>query len=397
MTVPEGSVLIAGAGPAGIATAIAAARGGCRVLLLEQRSFIGGTVSSALIHTLGGFYDDAGEYLNQGLSVALCERLLAADTDTLVSKRKIGRTWCLSVDPALFRRVLTDWISEEPMITLATDSCVTGGTISTAGVGRLDILLQDTPDSLAPAAVVDATGNAALVHLLDPKLVQQEPKRVSAGFIFRLQGAEPGALIFPKGVALLRLIRQAGQAGRLPPIAASAWLDWGLREDEIFVKLTVPVDDANDPAISFDEAVNIRDALLVFLRQSPALRQVRCVDTGQIGIRDGDRIKGKTCLTEDDLLRCRSFPDTACLGAWPVEYWDQQQGVKLRYLPAGGRYAIPLSCLQVAGVNQLWAAGKCLSATPQAQASARVVGCSWAMGDAVGRAIAAKICKEKQR
>lgn len=393
MMLHDGAVVIAGAGPAGIATAIAAARNGCRVLLLEKQPLIGGTVTNSLIHTLGGFYDDAGEYLNQGLSVELCQRLLA--TDTLVVKRKIGRTWCLAVDPALFRQVVTDWTAEEPLITLVTGSYVMGGTISKAGVDRLEIMLQGSPVSLVPAAVVDATGDAALVRLLDSNLVQQEQEQVAAGFIFRLQGAEPGTLIFPKGVELLRLIRQAGQDGTLPPVAASAWLDSGLREDELFVKLTVPLDDSGRAVINLDEAMEACDRLVLFLREHPALRQVACVETGQISIRGGGRIKGKTCLTEEDLLSCRSFPDAACLGVWPLEYWDQQQGVKLRYLPAGGRYTIPLSCLQVAGFDQFWAAGKCLSATPLAQASARVVGCCWAMGDAVGRAVAVKTDKEK--
>jgi hypothetical protein len=391
----DGAVVIAGAGPAGIATAIAAARNGCRVLLLEKQALIGGTVTSSLIHTLGGFYDDAGEYLNQGLSAQLCERLLAADP--LVVKRKIGRTWCLAVDPVTFRQVVTEWIAEEPLISLATDSCVQGGTVSAPGVGRLEIMLQGSAVSLVPAAVVDATGNAALVQLLDPNLVQQNHEQVAAGFVFRLQGAAPGALAFPKGVALLRLIRQAGQDGTLSPVAASAWLDLGLREDELFVKLTVPLDVSGKPAIGLDEAMDARDRLVLFLRQQPALRQVVCVETGQISSRDGARINGKTCLTEDDILSCRSCPEAACLGAWPLEYWDQQQGVKLRYLPARGRYTIPLGSLQVAGIERLWVAGKCLSATPLAQASARVVGCCWAMGDAVGRAIAANIHTKEQR
>lgn len=387
----DNSLVIAGAGPAGIAAAIAAARNGCRVLLLEKQASIGGTVTRSLIHTLGGLYDDVGSYLNQGLSVELCERLSAADP--LVTKRRIGRTWCLAVDPALFQQVLTGWLREEPAITLMTDSRVSGGTLAAAELSRLELLLQGEPVSCLPAAALDATGSAELVRLLAPELLQQDRQPVSAGVIFRLRGCGPGALSFPKGAQLLCTIRQAAAEGRLSAVAGSAWLDTGLVEDEVFVKLTLPPEQRDD----LETITAARDSLVLFLQQYPDFSRAVCVETGQAGSRDAGRIRGRACLTEEDLLNCRTVPDPACKGAWPLEYWDSEKGVQLRYLPAGGRYDIPLGCLQPDGIKRLWVAGKCLSATPQAQASARVAGCCWAMGEAVGTAVAKTLCKEEQR
>ena len=391
MIVLNNSLVIAGAGPTGIAAAISAARSGCRVVLLEKQPTIGGTVTGSLIHTLGGLYDDAGNYLNQGLSIELSERLSAADVRVI--KRKIGRTWCLAVDPALFQQVMADWLREEPAITLMTDSVVTGGVIIDAELSSLDLRLQGEPAQCQPAAALDATGSAELVKLLAPGLLQQGQHRVSTGVILRLRGCEPGALSFPKGLQLLSAIRQASAEGRLSEVAGSAWLDSGLVEDEVFVKLTLPPEQHDDPGA----AMEARDSLLLFLKQYPDFSRAVCVATGQIGIRDGGRIKGKTCLTEDDLLNCRTVSAPACQGAWPLEYWDQEKGVQLRYLPRGGRYDIPLGCLQPDGIKGLWAAGKCLSATPRAQASARVVGCCWAMGEAVGRAVAETLRKEEEQ
>ena len=42
--------------------------------------------------------------------------------------------------------------------------------------------------------------------------------------------------------------------------------------------------------------------------------------------------------------------------------------------------------LRVRGYENLWAAGKCLSADALAHASARVAGTCWAMGEAAGKA-----------
>lgn len=395
MTVHDGTVVIAGAGPAGIATAIAAARTGCRVLLLEQQSFIGGTVTGSLIHTLGGFFDGVGQYLNQGLSVELCERLLAADDR--VTKRRIGKLWCLSVAPALFGQVVTDWLAEAG-VTVWTNSRVQHGELQERKICTLALYHAGETVALQPKAVVDATGAAAVVELLAPEMVVHTSPRAAGGLIFCLRGCKPGAVSFPKGLQLVRSIRQAAEQGTLSPLAGSAWLDNGTDDDELFVKLTVPLEMDGQPRDLQQlqqEAAVARDRLVRFLRQFPDLQHVVCVTTGQIGIRDGARIQGKLCLSPEDLLQCRSFPDAACRGAWPMEYWDQEQGVVLCYLPDGGQYEIPLRCLQLEGIENLWVAGKCLSATPRAQASARVVGCCWAMGDAVGRAVASAVHKEE--
>ena len=57
----------------------------------------------------------------------------------------------------------------------------------------------------------------------------------------------------------------------------------------------------------------------------------------------------------------------------------------LEYLPENTWYEIPLRALKVPGVANLWVAGKCLSADRYAQASARIAGCCWSMGEAVGK------------
>ena len=52
----------------------------------------------------------------------------------------------------------------------------------------------------------------------------------------------------------------------------------------------------------------------------------------------------------------------------------------------GGAYAIPYRCLIPRGVAGLLVAGRCLSASHEAQASARVMAQCMAMGEAAGTA-----------
>jgi hypothetical protein len=56
----------------------------------------------------------------------------------------------------------------------------------------------------------------------------------------------------------------------------------------------------------------------------------------------------------------------------------------LRYLPEGAHYEIPARSLRAAGAQNLFMAGKVISADVDGIASARVMGCCLATGAAAG-------------
>ncbi|PYO55255.1 MAG: FAD-dependent oxidoreductase, partial [Candidatus Rokuibacteriota bacterium] len=63
-------------------------------------------------------------------------------------------------------------------------------------------------------------------------------------------------------------------------------------------------------------------------------------------------------------------------------------GATYEYLEDGQTYDIPLRCLQARGVENLFVAGRCMSASHEALGSARVIGTCLATGEAVGMAAA---------
>jgi len=381
-------VVVCGAGAAGMAVAIAAARCGAGVYLVEASPRLGGTVAGALIHTIAGLYDSAGQLLQHGLAGELIGRL--AEEDAAVRRRRMGRSWVLSVCPNRYRTVVQRWIETQSGITLLTRAQVSKVVREDGRVTGLEISGPGVALSLRPSAVVDATGTAELVRLIDPDLLQRDPCRAAAGLIFRMRGIIPGSLSFPRGAALVRTLRAAAAEGRLPPTCDKAWIDTGLEADEAFVKLFVPLpDDWRDResrgAIT-REARRVQAEVVAFLRRTPEFAQAAVVQTGSLGVRDGGRVRGEYCLTADDVRQVRKFEDAACRACWPIEYWDPDRGVSMEYLPEGEYYEIPLRSLKVAALENVWTAGKCLSADRYAHASARVAGTCWAMGDAVGRA-----------
>jgi hypothetical protein len=133
-----------------------------------------------------------------------------------------------------------------------------------------------------------------------------------------------------------------------------------------------------------------QDLVVSFLRRFREFATATVTHTGGLGVRDGGRIRGEYCLTAADVRQARKFEDAACRCCWPIEFWDRDAGVSLEYLPENEYYEIPLRSLQLRGLTNVWAAGKCLSADRYAQASARVVGACWSMGEAAGEAAAAQ-------
>src|SRR5438067_2365459 len=71
-------VCVAGAGPAGLGAALAAARLGASVCLLERHGFLGGNFTAASVGTICGLYVDQGgsfAYITRGIAEEVAEAL----------------------------------------------------------------------------------------------------------------------------------------------------------------------------------------------------------------------------------------------------------------------------------------------------------------------------------
>jgi hypothetical protein len=381
-------IVVCGGGAAGIAAALAAARHGAPVWLIESRARIGGTVAHALIHTLGGFFDAKGELVNDGLPAQLVETLKRGNPPACM--RRMGRTWVLSVAPEAYQVAVEDLLAAERRIRVLADSKLTRVSCDGDRVASVEGFTAGKAFRLVPGAVVDASGSGELVKRIDPALVEEDPYRAAGGLIVRLCNVAPDAIESFRGLAAVRALHDAAASGTIPGSCRHAWIDRGVADDEVYLKLFVPKCDQNGHGSADGELPEswqtAQTAAVDFLRKLPGFDAARVSRVGDLGVRDGGRVCGEYELTGADIRQGRQFDDAACRGSWPIEYWDPNKGLSLEYLPHDHCYEIPLGSLQVRGLKNLWVAGKCLSADREAQASARVVGTCWAMGEAAGKA-----------
>jgi hypothetical protein len=165
--------------------------------------------------------------------------------------------------------------------------------------------------------------------------------------------------------------------------------------DEVTVNMTrvTGIDplDPDDLTRAEVEARRQVTQLVAFFRERvPGFERCRLAATAtQIGVRESRRIVGEYVLTRDDVLQARAFDDAVARSAYPIDIHNPAgSGTTTHRLPPGQSYEIPYRCLLPRGVDGLLVAGRCISTTHEALASARLTPTVMTLGQAAGTAAA---------
>ena len=109
-----------------------------------------------------------------------------------------------------------------------------------------------------------------------------------------------------------------------------------------------------------------------------------------IGIRETRRIRGVYELSGEDVLQGRQFPDAIAHNGYCIDIHDPS-GKKwgARFIQSErSAYDIPYRCLVPLTLDGLLVAGRCISASHDAQGSIRIMPACMATGEAAGTAAA---------
>lgn len=103
----------------------------------------------------------------------------------------------------------------------------------------------------------------------------------------------------------------------------------------------------------------------------------------EIGIRVSNRVKGKYVYTIDDLKSGKKFENPVLISNYPVDVHSKDKNSSV--LDKSGEYQLPIESLMSADYDNLFIAGRCLSADYLSQGALRVQANCFAMGEAVAR------------
>jgi len=156
----EVDVLVAGAGVAGCAAAVAAARAGARTMLLERNGVLGGVATAGLMANIGNHYlDRDGRLTVHGVAKELIDRMVAcgAASEHWASREVPG----IVVDSEQLKVVLAD-MQREAGVRVLTHTLAARPFMQGEAVRGAFIESKAGRQAVLAKAVVDTTGEADL-------------------------------------------------------------------------------------------------------------------------------------------------------------------------------------------------------------------------------------------
>jgi FAD-dependent oxidoreductase family protein len=390
-------VVVVGGGAAGLAAAVAAGGAGARTALVERYGFLGGMATAGMVSTICGLYHGAPsgepELVNEGFAELFARRLTAMPGCQKPVRR--GRGFVLPYAPFAFACLADELVTAVRPLDVYLHAYLVGVESGPTRIEALRVATWERTRELGARVVVDASGDAVVASQAGAATETVAASlRQLPSLVFVLQQVDTAALGAGPRLTVLRTLHAAERDGRLPAGASNVTLAPSGQPGELVGKLAlggVAAADGRDDLTGAEQEGRRRVlAVTEFLKTLPPFAGAFVSHVApQVGVRESRRVVGRYQLTREDVLSGRKFDDAAARASWPIELWqDGQLGATYEYLDDGQTYDIPLRSLRARDVENLFVAGRCMSATHEALGSARVIGTCLAVGEAVGTAAA---------
>jgi len=419
--IAEPDILVVGSGPAGIGAAIAAARNGADVLLLERYGFLGGNLTMAMVNPMFTFHDINGRQVIQGIAGELVHRLVQLTASHgHVKDLTFDNASMTPFDPEGMKYLLFKMV-EEAKVDLLLHTWVADAVAEGSRVDAVIVESKSGRQAIRPKLVIDCSADADLVAKLGAPYAkgrESDGAMQPVTLFFRIAGVDDGRLRSwmkanrdllkdsptdeeidsSKAIAFLGLkdvIKEAIARGEYPSDAAPRILFYQLpREGQIAVNCTrlQGIDGTNVHDLTKAERLTREQAWQIhkFLQKRVGgFEDSYILDTGvQVGVRETRHIVGDYTLTEEDVLSGRAFPDGISCGTFAIDIHPPEGEMQVYTGSGKAVYEIPYRCLLPQGFDNLLVAGRSISATHAAFGSARVMATCMGIGQGAGTAAA---------
>lgn len=356
-TVHQTDVLVVGAGPAGVCAAIAAARAGVKVTIVERYGHFGGLSTGGLVLVILGHWVTGKKQVCQGIGEEMMQRLDKMDHGIVNRRDGVNPT----VDAESLKYLSVEMITEAGIdvflhswaVDAIMDENVIRGVVFQSKSGRQAILADQVVDTTGDGDIFAAAGS------------EHELRRYHIGLPYRIGNLDHVDRSKTVGV------RPPRNLGSVTPINGVNW-----------VNMQGP--DANGLDVRELSQLELNHRRQIWkqvqeLRATPGYEDVYLMETAsQLGVRITRALTGTETLTIDGVKKNRKFDD--CLGIGGAWHGDHQE------------WQVPLGSLLPVQTDNLLTAGRSISSEPKMSDLIRVIPNCWVSGHAAGcaAAVAAK-------
>ncbi len=374
-------VAVVGGGPAGIAAAIAAARNGASTVLIERYGALGGLATGGLIILLLTLDDGTGRQVIAGLCQEMIDRLHARgatvqppaelwgseDAEQVEAYSRWGLVWgrnpavvrnAVAYDPEEFRAIANDMVTQSG----ATLLLHAWGARAVVTDGRIDYVAIESKsgrEAIRAQVFIDASGDGDVF--------------ASAGAPFEAVEVHPWLWFRMAGVTDADAAVHAARHGvfKTPPGEGRILAPWGAAGRIDRQISAIDVADLTHAEIECRRMVMAEADRLK--REVPGFEQAFITDiASQLGITESRRLLGSAVLRRDQANQ-RLAGVIARTGNWTK---------------AGMTYDIPFAALHTPAIDNLLAAGRCISVDHRVHHATKEIPACFATGEAAGTAAA---------
>lgn len=346
-------LIVAGAGVAGIAAALAAARRGVHVVLIEKTVWTGGLATSGIINVYLPLCDGNGTQVSFGITEEMLQRSLKYSPGTIPDWKKARNgkeieRYRTAFSPAGFVLSLDEMLEEVGVEvwfdTVIVDAEAEGNRLKSITVGNKSGL-----GKLEAACFIDATGDSDLAFFAGDK-VHQEPN-ASASWALERCGAAPNKLTLTDQIQI-KMLGYSYEKNAYEPGVNGALVSRFIQNGRKRYRNTLDEDYASG---KYDR--NTRYPLLV--PTMPELRHTRCFDA-----------------------------PFALQPGMDWTHFDDSVGLCADWRKPGMVWEIPYRTLLSRRLENLLAAGRCTAAHGDAWEVTRVIPVAAETGEVAGVAAA---------
>lgn len=414
-------VVIVGGGTAGVSCAWNCGKRGLKTLLIEQNSFLGGTITSSLVVPAMKTSDNA---INFDFYNELYKKLEKINGAITYSDGNKG--W---FNPEL-TKIILDSMMQESNVDVIFESYVNkiehspnkilSISIETLNGDNNFVLLKElllTP--IETRYLVDATGDGKICEKINCEFLdnlENEFQPISLRFIMSgvdIKEFSDWLLAYDTD----RSVSTAYSTGdEIHVSTAYTWdegVKWALKPlfEKAIEENILKIDDCNyfqlfsiagtkdSVAFNAPRLINAKNPyvegraailrLSIFCKKYlPGFKNAHISNiANSLGIRVSKRVKGKYVYTYEDLINSKTFKNPVVISNYPVDiHSDKKDASVLEKVYK--EYQLPLESLMVEGFDNLFIVGRCLSADFKAQAALRIIPSCFSMGEGVAKYLA---------